>query len=171
MVTVFVGEDAQRPLGLRVVKFLPQICENFTIIDTHDYPLEGIDEKYRGRMCYAITVSYTHLKMMVVIGPYGVPQVITYQEPYEYYILSLIHISVVDVHIRFVVKNVQRARHIQVECLRYPVRLRQGLVEQVLVEVRQNRHILRAGARQIGAAAGGPDCSSGPRHPPRQEAA
>ena len=56
-----------------------------------------------------------------------------------------------DVHIRFVVKNVQRARHIQVECLRYPVRLRQVLVEQGLVEVRQNRHILRAGVCQIRA--------------------
>lgn len=59
-VTVFVGEDAQRPLGLRVAKFLPRICENFTIIDTHDYPLEGIDEKYRGRMCYAIMHAVTN---------------------------------------------------------------------------------------------------------------
>ena len=56
-----------------------------------------------------------------------------------------------DVHIRFVVKNVQRAGHIQVECLRHPVRFRQVLVEQSLVEVRQNRHILRAGVRQIRA--------------------
>ena len=59
-----------------------------------------------------------------------------------------------DVHIRFVVKNIQRARHIQVQCLRYPVRFRQVLVEQGLVEVRQNRHILRAGIRQIGAVDG-----------------
>ena len=59
-----------------------------------------------------------------------------------------------DVHIRFVVKNVQRAGHIQVQCLRYPVRFRQVLVEQGLVEVRQNRHILRAGIRQIGAVDG-----------------
>ena len=28
-------------------------------------------------------------KMMVIIGPYGVPQVITYQEPYEYYICTV----------------------------------------------------------------------------------
>ena len=27
--------------------------------------------------------------MMVIIGPYGVPQVITYQEPYEYYICTV----------------------------------------------------------------------------------
>ena len=59
-----------------------------------------------------------------------------------------------DVHIRFVIKNIQRAGHIQVQCLRYPVRLRQVLVEQGLVEVRQNRHILRAGIRQIGAVDG-----------------
>ena len=59
-----------------------------------------------------------------------------------------------DVHIRFVIKNIQRARHIQIECLRYPVRFRQVLVEQGLVEVRQNRHILRAGVRQIGAVDG-----------------
>ena len=56
-----------------------------------------------------------------------------------------------DVHIRFVIKHIQRAGHIQVQCLRYPVRFRQVLVEQGLVEVRQNRHILRAGVCQIGA--------------------
>ena len=59
-----------------------------------------------------------------------------------------------DVHIRFVIKHIQRAGHIQVQCLRYPVRFRQVLVEQGLVEVRQNRHILRAGIRQIGAVDG-----------------
>lgn len=55
------------------------------------------------------------------------------------------------------IKNIQRAGHIQVQCLRYPVRLRQVLVEQGLVEVRQNRHILRAGVCQIGAI----DCFHG----------
>ena len=59
-----------------------------------------------------------------------------------------------DVHIRFVIKHIQRARHIQIECLRHPVRFRQVLVEQGLVEVRQNRHILRAGVCQIGAVDG-----------------
>ena len=59
-----------------------------------------------------------------------------------------------DVHIRFVIKHIQRAGHIQVQCLRYPVRFRQVLVEQGLVEVRQNRHIFRAGIRQIGAVDG-----------------
>ena len=56
-----------------------------------------------------------------------------------------------DIYIRFVIKNIQRARHVQIECLRHPVRFRQVLVEQGLVEVRQNRHILRAGVCQIGA--------------------
>ena len=59
-----------------------------------------------------------------------------------------------DVHIRFVVKHVQRAGHIQVQCLRYPVRFRQVLVEQGLVQIGQDGHILRAGARQIGAVDG-----------------
>ena len=46
-VTVFIGEDAQRPLSERVAKFLPRICENYTIIDTRDYELKGISEGYR----------------------------------------------------------------------------------------------------------------------------
>ncbi|QYN43131.1 SIS domain-containing protein [Gilliamella sp. ESL0443] len=49
-VTVYVGEDSQRPLSERVAKFLPQICGNYTIIDTKDYPLPGISEKYRGHL-------------------------------------------------------------------------------------------------------------------------
>ena len=49
-VTVYVGEDTQRPLSERVAKFLPQICGNYTIIDTKDYELPGISEKYRGHL-------------------------------------------------------------------------------------------------------------------------
>ena len=56
-----------------------------------------------------------------------------------------------DVHIRFVVKHIQRAGHIQVECLRYPVRFRQVLVEQGLVQIGEDGHILWAGVCQIGA--------------------
>ena len=59
-----------------------------------------------------------------------------------------------DVHIRFVIKHIQRAGHIQVECLRYPVRFRQVLVEQGLVQIGEDGHILRAGIRQIGAVDG-----------------
>ena len=59
-----------------------------------------------------------------------------------------------DVYIRFVIKHIQRAGHIQVQCLRYPVRFRQVLVEQGLVQIGEDGHILRAGARQIGAVDG-----------------
>lgn len=59
-VTVFVGEDKQRPLGERVAKFLPRICENYTIIDTKDYKLPGISEKYRGRVCHMVMRAVTN---------------------------------------------------------------------------------------------------------------
>lgn len=49
-VTVYVGEDSQRALSQRVADFLPQICGNYTIIDSKDYDLPGIDDKYRGYM-------------------------------------------------------------------------------------------------------------------------
>jgi len=49
-VTVFLGEDEQRPLSERVAKLLPRICGNYTLIDTKDYPISGISEKYRGRV-------------------------------------------------------------------------------------------------------------------------
>lgn len=49
-VTVYVGEDSQRALSERVAKFLPEICGNYTIIDTKDYELKGISEKYRGEV-------------------------------------------------------------------------------------------------------------------------
>lgn len=44
-VTVFVGEDSQRPLSERVVRFLPRVCANYTVIDSRDYALPGIDER------------------------------------------------------------------------------------------------------------------------------
>ena len=58
-VTVFVSEDKQRPLGERVAKFLPRICENYTIIDTKDYRLEGISEEYRGRVSHLVMHAVT----------------------------------------------------------------------------------------------------------------
>ncbi|MBQ9972300.1 MAG: SIS domain-containing protein, partial [Firmicutes bacterium] len=36
-------------------RFLPRVCERYTIIDTKDYKLEGIDEEYRGRISHLIT--------------------------------------------------------------------------------------------------------------------
>lgn len=49
-VTVYVGEDSQRTLSKRVADFLPEICGNYTIIDTKDYELSGFSEKYRGTL-------------------------------------------------------------------------------------------------------------------------
>lgn len=59
-VTVFVGEDSQRELSLRVARFLPKTCENYTIIDTRDYALRGIDEKYRGNLSHLIMHAVTN---------------------------------------------------------------------------------------------------------------
>lgn len=57
-VTLFLGEDSQRPLAERVKAFLPRICGNCTFIDTRDYPLEGISQGFRGHI--------SHLVMMAV---------------------------------------------------------------------------------------------------------
>ena len=46
-VTVFLGEDSQRPLSERVARFLPRICSRYTLIDTKDYKLTGIKAEYR----------------------------------------------------------------------------------------------------------------------------
>lgn len=49
-VTLFLGEDEQRPLAERVKNLLPRICGNYTFIDSKDYPIEGISDKNRGRV-------------------------------------------------------------------------------------------------------------------------
>ncbi|MFC4771080.1 SIS domain-containing protein [Enterococcus hermanniensis] len=56
-VTLFIGEDEQRPLSERVAKLLPRICGDSTFIDTKDYKVKGISEKYRGRI---LTVLLMH---------------------------------------------------------------------------------------------------------------
>lgn len=53
-VTIYVSEDTQRPLSERVVNFIPQICGNYTVIDTKDYKLEGISEEYRGHISHLV---------------------------------------------------------------------------------------------------------------------
>ena len=58
-VTVFVGEDSQRRLSERVAAFLPKVCANYTIIDTKDYPIKGISEKYRGSISHLISHAVT----------------------------------------------------------------------------------------------------------------
>lgn len=60
-VTVFLGEDEQRPLAERVAKFLPKICGNYTFIDARDYSpyLEGISPEYRGSISHLVTHAVT----------------------------------------------------------------------------------------------------------------
>ena len=57
-VTLFMGEDEQRPLAQRVADFLPKVTENYTIIDTKDLPLPGISSEFRG--------SLSHLMMHAI---------------------------------------------------------------------------------------------------------
>jgi len=60
-VTVFLGEDEQRPLAERVAKFLPRICGNYTLIDAKDYApyLEGISQEFRGSISHLVTHAVT----------------------------------------------------------------------------------------------------------------
>lgn len=53
-VTLFIGEDEQRPLAERVAAFLPKVCENYTIIDTAEFPLDGISKEYRGSISHLV---------------------------------------------------------------------------------------------------------------------
>lgn len=59
-VTLFIGEDAQRPLGERAARFLAKVNRNYTVIDTRDYELPGIDTAFRG--------AVSHLVMRAVTG-------------------------------------------------------------------------------------------------------
>ena len=58
-ITVFVGEDSQRELSLRVTQFLPRVCENYTIIDTKDYALAGISPQFRGNISHLVMHAIT----------------------------------------------------------------------------------------------------------------
>lgn len=53
-VTLFIGEDPQRPLCERVANFLPKVCRNYTVIDSRDYPTPGISEEFRGSISHLI---------------------------------------------------------------------------------------------------------------------
>jgi fructoselysine-6-phosphate deglycase len=53
-VTVYIGEDKERPLAERVAKFLPRICAKYTIIDTKEYPLTGIYPEFRGTISHLV---------------------------------------------------------------------------------------------------------------------
>ena len=53
-VTLFIGEDAQRPLAERVANFLPKVCRNYTVIDSAAYDLPGISPEFRGSVSHLI---------------------------------------------------------------------------------------------------------------------
>ncbi len=53
-ITLFMGEDEQRPLAERVARFLPKVNANYTIIDTKEQELAGISEKYRGTISHLV---------------------------------------------------------------------------------------------------------------------
>ena len=59
-VTLFIGEDTQRPLGERAARFLSKVNRNHTVIDTKDYELPGIEPVFRG--------AVSHLVMRAVTG-------------------------------------------------------------------------------------------------------
>lgn len=58
-VTLFLGEDAQRPLAERVARFLPSVCANYTFIDSKDYPLTGISPEFRGNLSHLVVHAVT----------------------------------------------------------------------------------------------------------------
>ncbi|MDF2839469.1 MAG: hypothetical protein K0Q99_240 [Clostridia bacterium] len=58
-VTVFIGKDSQRALSERVAKFLPRVCANYNIIDTKNYELKGISEKFRGHLSHLLMRAIT----------------------------------------------------------------------------------------------------------------
>ncbi len=53
-VTLFMGEDEQRPLAERVAKFLPRVNFNYTIIDSKEHALEGISPEFRGSISHLV---------------------------------------------------------------------------------------------------------------------
>ncbi|MCI8835653.1 MAG: SIS domain-containing protein [Ruminococcus sp.] len=53
-VTLFMGEDEQRPLAERVAGFLPRVCKNYVIIDSKDYELKGISPEFRGSISHLV---------------------------------------------------------------------------------------------------------------------
>lgn len=59
--------------------------------------------------------------------------------------------AVVDIHIGTVVKNIQTAMHIQFQRCRNPLRLRLRLPLDLVIQIFQQRHILRARVCNIGA--------------------
>lgn len=58
-VTLYLGEDGERPLAERVARFLPRVCANYTFLDSKDYPLTGIKPEYRKHLSHLVTGCIT----------------------------------------------------------------------------------------------------------------
>ena len=59
-VVVLQGEDSQRPLTEKVIRFLEKINKKHTVIDSRDYPAPGISDKYRGNIAHLIVHAVTN---------------------------------------------------------------------------------------------------------------
>ena len=59
-VVVLQGEDSQRKLTERVIRFLEKVSRNYTVIDSRDYAMPGIPEKYRGSISHLIVHAVTN---------------------------------------------------------------------------------------------------------------
>ena len=55
-----MGEDEQRPLAERVARFLPRVNANYTIIDTREYVLSGIDDAFRPAVSHLVMHAVTN---------------------------------------------------------------------------------------------------------------
>lgn len=58
-VLVFQGEDETRSLTERVERFVKRVSDNVTVLDTRDYPLEGISEEFRGLLAPIVQDTIT----------------------------------------------------------------------------------------------------------------
>ncbi|MBQ8306669.1 MAG: SIS domain-containing protein [Blautia sp.] len=59
-VVVLQGEDSQRPLTERVVRFLEKYSRNYTVIDSGEYELPGIPKEYRGSVSHLVVHAVTN---------------------------------------------------------------------------------------------------------------
>ena len=59
-VVVLQGEDSQRPLTERVIRFLQKVNRNYTVIDSRDYEMPGISDSYRGYISHLIVHAVTN---------------------------------------------------------------------------------------------------------------
>ena len=59
-VVVLQGEDSQRPLTERVIRFLEKVNRNYYVIDSKNWQMPGIDEKYRGYISHMIVHAVTN---------------------------------------------------------------------------------------------------------------